>query len=315
MTRMSRSVDGPRDEPPADGSPFGPLRERIVELCRYDPSHILMAYARLSHAQLHAQLHALTEGCLGLFDGWMRRQAAWATDSISLRAWPAFPGTSPAMPYMAALRVGCPCPAKPSRCPLCTTSTWSDRRPSRRPVPRPSRPAVPHPLTCSLSRLHLSRPLGPGPDPERAGPPLVIDADQCPVVDPATGLLRRDETKPLTIQPVVRAVRAAPRASGLGRPCGGPASRGPGGRGGPLASISPLDARRLLETVTRAASTSVSLCPWPSCDMLRSFGRGHCACAAWRWAPPPHEDRPLLDVAPWHDCSQSSAKHGPSGSG
>ncbi|KAJ4453612.1 hypothetical protein PAPYR_11881 [Paratrimastix pyriformis] len=31
---------------------------------------------------------------------------------------------------------------------------------------------------------------------------------------------------------------------------------------------SALDARRLLETVTRAASTSVSLGPWPSCDML-----------------------------------------------
>ncbi|KAJ4456067.1 hypothetical protein PAPYR_8829 [Paratrimastix pyriformis] len=174
-------------------APLAPLRERIVELCRYDPS---LAYARLSHAQLHA----LTEGCLGLFDGWMRRQAAWATDSasISLRAWSAFPGTSPAMPYMAALRVG------------------------------------------------------------------------CPVVDPATGLLLRDETKPLTIQPVVRAVRAQRR------------SRVPLASADPAVALpavalvadaarwrrSALDARRLLETVTRAASTSVSLGPWPSCDML-----------------------------------------------
>ncbi|KAJ4455228.1 hypothetical protein PAPYR_9885 [Paratrimastix pyriformis] len=168
------------------------------------------------------QLHALTEGCLGLFDGWMRRQAAWATDSasISLRAWSAFPGTSPAMPYMAALRVGVRWAQDPTLSEL--AHRWSSMRTS-------------------------------APWSTRHGPPAPR-RDQAPD-HPARGSRGAGPT-------------ALSRASGLGRPCGGPASRGPGGRCGPLASISPLDARRLLETVTRAASTSVSLGPWPSCDML-----------------------------------------------
>ncbi|KAJ4453520.1 hypothetical protein PAPYR_12001 [Paratrimastix pyriformis] len=166
--RLSRSVDGPRDEPLRTAAPW-PAAERIVELCRYDPS--LMAYARLSHAQLHA----LTEGCLGLFDGWMRRQSPGPPTRSPCEPGFCLPGHEPGDALHGGA-VGLPVPAKPSRCPLCTTSTWSDRRPSRR----------------------------PRPDPERAGPPLVIDADQCPWSTPATGLLRRDETKPLTIQPVVQ---------------------------------------------------------------------------------------------------------------
>ncbi|KAJ4455120.1 hypothetical protein PAPYR_9965 [Paratrimastix pyriformis] len=171
---------------PCGRQPLAPLRERIVELCRYDPS---LAYARLSHAQLHA----LTEGCLGLFDGWMRRQAAWATDSasISLRAWSAFPGTSPAMPYMAALRVGVRWAQDPTLSEL--AHRWSSMRTS-------------------------------APWSTRHGPPAPR-RDQAPD-HPARGSRGAGPT-------------ALSRASGLGRPCGGPASRGPGGRCGPLASISP----------------------------------------------------------------------------